>query len=40
MLIVLSPAKSLDLDSPSTTEHHTTPDYIPQAAEQNDVLRG
>lgn len=39
MLIVLSPAKSLDLDSPSTTEHHTTPDFIPQAAELIEVLR-
>ncbi len=39
MLIVLSPAKSLDLDSPSTTEHHTIPDFIPHAAELIEVLR-
>jgi len=40
MLIVLSPAKSLDLESPSPTEHHTTPDFVPHAAELIDVLRG
>lgn len=40
MLIVLSPAKSLDLESPSTTLEHTTPDFIPRAAELIEVLRG
>ncbi|SFD98192.1 peroxide stress protein YaaA [Massilia yuzhufengensis] len=40
MLIVLSPAKSLDLDSPSTTRKHSLPDFIPQAAELVEVLRG
>jgi uncharacterized protein len=40
MLIVLSPAKSLDLDSPATTRKHTTPDFIDHAAELIDVLRG
>lgn len=39
MLIVLSPAKSLDLESPSTTQEYTTPDFIPQAAELIEVLR-
>jgi cytoplasmic iron level regulating protein YaaA (DUF328/UPF0246 family) len=39
MLIVLSPAKSLDLESPSTTTDHSTPDFIPQAAKLVDVLR-
>lgn len=39
MLIVLSPAKSLDLESPSTTEQATTPDFIPHAAELVQVLR-
>lgn len=39
MLIVLSPAKSLDLASPLTTEQHTIPEFIPQAAELIDVLR-
>ncbi len=39
MLIVLSPAKSLDLESPSTTPHHTTPDFIDHAAELIKVLR-
>ncbi len=39
MLIVLSPAKSLDLESPSPTKLHTTPEFIPRAAELIDVLR-
>ncbi len=39
MLIVLSPAKSLDLESPSTTEAHTIPEFIPQAGALIDVLR-
>jgi cytoplasmic iron level regulating protein YaaA (DUF328/UPF0246 family) len=40
MLIVLSPAKSLDLDTPPTTKLHTIPDFIDRAAELIDVLRG
>jgi hypothetical protein len=40
MLIVLSPAKSLDLESPSTTRKHTLPDFIPRAAELVALLRG
>lgn len=40
MLIVLSPAKSLDLASPSTAKEYTTPDFIPRAAELIEVLRG
>jgi hypothetical protein len=39
MLIVLSPAKSLDLDTAPTTRHHTTSDFIDRAAELIDVLR-
>lgn len=39
MLIVLSPAKSLDLESPVTTRQATTPEFIPQAAELIGVLR-
>jgi cytoplasmic iron level regulating protein YaaA (DUF328/UPF0246 family) len=39
MLIVLSPAKSLDLESPSPTSKHSIPDFIPQAAELIEVLR-
>lgn len=39
MLIVLSPAKSLDLDSPPTTRVHTTPHFIDRAAELIAVLR-
>jgi cytoplasmic iron level regulating protein YaaA (DUF328/UPF0246 family) len=40
MLIVLSPAKSLDLDTPPTTKLHTTPEFIGRASELIDVLRG
>jgi cytoplasmic iron level regulating protein YaaA (DUF328/UPF0246 family) len=40
MLIVLSPAKSLDLDMPPTTKLHTTPEFIGRASELIDVLRG
>lgn len=40
MLIVLSPAKSLDLESPPTTTQATIPEFIPRAAELIDVLRG
>jgi cytoplasmic iron level regulating protein YaaA (DUF328/UPF0246 family) len=39
MLIVLSPAKSLDLDTPPTTKHHTTPQFIDRAAELIRVLK-
>lgn len=39
MLIVLSPAKSLDLDTPPTTKLHTTPEFIGRAGELIDVMR-
>lgn len=39
MLIVLSPAKTLDYDTPSTTDEHTLPDFIEHAAELIDTLR-
>jgi cytoplasmic iron level regulating protein YaaA (DUF328/UPF0246 family) len=39
MLIVLSPAKSLDLDSKPTTKLHTTPQFIDRAAELIRVLK-
>ncbi|WP_211462024.1 peroxide stress protein YaaA [Collimonas silvisoli] len=39
MLIVLSPAKSLDYSTPSTTDTHTTPDFIDHSAELISVLR-
>ena len=39
MLIVLSPAKSLDLDSPPTTRKHSLPEFIPRALELIEVLR-
>ena len=39
MLIVLSPAKSLDLDTPSPTQDHTLPDFIDRAGQLIGVLR-
>jgi len=39
MLIVLSPAKSLDLETPPTTKIHTTPDFLDQSALLIDQLR-
>ena len=39
MLIVLSPAKSLDLDTPTPTREHTLPDFTGQAAKLIGVLR-
>ena len=39
MLIVLSPAKTLDYDSPVPTEAHTRPDFMDRSAELIEVLR-
>ena len=39
MLIVISPAKSLDLDSPPTTRTRTTPRFIDDAADLIRVLK-
>ncbi|NEX59812.1 peroxide stress protein YaaA [Noviherbaspirillum galbum] len=39
MLIVLSPAKTLDYDTPPVTDEKTLPEFIPQAAELIEVLR-
>ncbi len=39
MLMVLSPAKTLDYESPLTTDAHTLPDFIPRSAELITVLR-
>src|SRR5450830_204508 len=39
MLIVLSPAKSLDYDTPPVTDLHTTPDFIARSAELIEVLK-
>ncbi|UGQ48385.1 peroxide stress protein YaaA [Massilia endophytica] len=39
MLIVLSPAKSLDLDTPPTTKLHTQPAFLDRSAELIDRLR-
>jgi len=40
MLIVLSPAKTLDLETPPTTKLHTTPDFLDRSSQLIDVLRG
>jgi hypothetical protein len=40
MLIVLSPAKSLDFETPPTTRLTTTPDFLDRSAMLIDVLRG
>ena len=39
MIIVLSPAKSLDYDTPPRTKTHTLPDFIERSAELIEVLR-
>lgn len=39
MLIVLSPAKSLDYDTPPTTDVHTTPAFVPRSAELIELLK-
>lgn len=40
MLIVLSPAKSLDYETPPTVARHTLPQFTAQSAELIDILRG
>jgi cytoplasmic iron level regulating protein YaaA (DUF328/UPF0246 family) len=40
MLIVLSPAKTLDLETPPTTTLHTTPDFLDRSSQLIEVLRG
>lgn len=39
MIIVLSPAKTLDYDTPAHVQTHTQPDMLPQAQELIDQLR-
>ncbi len=39
MLILLSPAKSLDYDTPATTERHTLPQFIGESAALIEVLK-
>lgn len=39
MLIVISPAKSLDLETPPTTDRHSTPQFVDRAAELIGVLK-
>lgn len=39
MLILLSPAKSLDYDTPPTTDKHTLPQFVAESAALIDILR-
>ncbi|WP_151635002.1 peroxide stress protein YaaA [Noviherbaspirillum aerium] len=39
MLLVISPAKSLDYETPSTTKVHTLPDFLDHSAELIETLR-
>ena len=39
MLFLLSPAKSLDYDTPSTVTHPTTPQFVARSAELIELLR-
>lgn len=39
MLILLSPAKSLDYDTPASVDHHTLPEFIDESAALIEVLR-
>lgn len=39
MLIVISPAKTLDLTTPPTTKLHSTPDFLDRSSQLIDVLR-
>lgn len=39
MLILLSPAKSLDYDAPATTDRHTLPQFIAESAALIEVLK-
>jgi cytoplasmic iron level regulating protein YaaA (DUF328/UPF0246 family) len=40
MLIVLSPAKTLDFDTPAPLQHYTQPAFLEQSQQLNQVLRG
>lgn len=39
MLIVISPAKTLDFETPAVTEKHTRPDYLRESKKLIEVLR-
>lgn len=39
MLLVISPAKTLDLDTPPTTKLHSTPAFLDRSSQLIDVLR-
>lgn len=40
MLSVLSPAKTLDFETPATTSQYTRPDFLDRSRELVDILRG
>jgi cytoplasmic iron level regulating protein YaaA (DUF328/UPF0246 family) len=39
MLIVISPAKTLDFEAPSTTDQHSEPAFLPQSQQLIDLLK-
>ena len=39
MLMVISPAKTLDFETQATTSEHTTPDFLDDSAELIEQLR-
>ncbi|MBP9063120.1 MAG: peroxide stress protein YaaA, partial [Aquabacterium sp.] len=39
MLFLLSPAKSLDYDTPTTTKRHTLPQFVDESAALIEVLQ-
>lgn len=39
MIFVISPAKALDFDTPSTTDQYSQPDYLTEAGELISILR-
>ena len=39
MIIVISPAKTLDFETPPITQEHTQPDFLDDSAELIDALR-
>ncbi|GAB2803541.1 peroxide stress protein YaaA [Halomonas shantousis] len=39
MLSIISPAKTLDFETPATTTTHTQPDYLERSAQLVDILR-
>ena len=39
MLMIISPAKTLDFESPATTDSHSIPDYLENSAELIGIMK-